>query len=192
MRKETMENLFKNYYQIIQATDDCINKHMTIPSLILIYSAIDSVSWIASEDPNEGVGLRFKKWVDTWMLKDSKLQCNAEEIYSARCGILHTLTPNSTLSQNKGIRQIAYAWGKAKNEDLMESISELSMTDNLVSVHLEDLFLAFRRGFADYLEYVFNNEDEKVKFLSKSGQHFSNLEMEQMNEFLELSRNSQA
>lgn len=184
-----MENLFKNYYQLIQATEECINNHMIVPSLILIYSAIDSASWIASDNPNEGVGSRFKKWVDTWMLNAGEIKCTSEEIYAARCGILHTLTPTSKLSQDKGVRQIAYAWGKAKNEELEESISALSMDDDIVSVHLEDLFLAFRRGFADYLEYVFNNEVEKAKFLSKSGQHFANIKMEQMNEFLGLSRN---
>jgi len=185
-----MENLFKNYYEMIQATEYCINQHMTIPSLILIYSAIDSVSWIASDKPTEPVKVRFEKWVNKWILNNSKLPCNAEELYAARCGVLHTLTPNSDLSQNKGVRQIAYAWGKAKNEDLMESISELSMVDNLVSIHIEDLFWAFRRGFDDYIKYMFKNEDEKEKFLSKAEKHFSSLEMDEMNKFLKLSRKS--
>ena len=113
-----MENLFKNYYQLIQATDDCINKHMIMPALILIYSAIDSAGWIASDDLDEGVGTRFQNWVNKWMLKSGKLKCTAEELYAARCGVLHTLTPNSTLSEKKGVKRIAYAWGKAKHEGL--------------------------------------------------------------------------
>ena len=62
------------------------------------------------------------------------------------------------------------------------------MENHIVSVHLEDLFRAFKRGFTDYFEYVFSDEKEKAKFLEKSGQHFSNLEMEQMDQFLEISR----
>jgi hypothetical protein len=57
-----MENLFTSYYQLIQAADECVNKNMVLPALVLIYTAIDSVSWIASEDQNELVGIRFKKW----------------------------------------------------------------------------------------------------------------------------------
>jgi hypothetical protein len=182
------ENLFKNYYQLIDTVDDCINKHMVLPALILIYSAIDSASWIASDNPNEGVGTRFKRWVDEWMLRNSAIKCNSEELYAARCGILHTLTPYSTLSNKKGVRRIAYAWGKANARELEETISVLSMDGEVVSVHLDDLFWVFRIGFADYLDYVFNNTQKRDKFLSKSGLHFANLEMEKMDEFLELTR----
>ncbi len=184
-----MDKLFKNYFQLIQAADDCVNKHMIIPSLILIYSAIDSASWLASENPSEEVSSRFKKWVNTWMLKHGKLKCSAEELYAARCGVLHTLTPNSTLSEKKGVRKIAYSWGKAKQDKLEESISALSMSDNMASIHLEDLFWCFREGFADYLEHIFSSDEGKEKFLSKSGQHFENMEIEKMDEFLEITRN---
>lgn len=183
-----MENLFKNYYQVIQATDDCLKNNMNMPALILIYTAIDSASWIASDDPNEAVGTRFQNWVNKWMLKSKRLKCSAEELYAARCGVLHTLTPNSKLSENKGVRKIAYAWGKAKHEDLEESISSISMSKSIVSIHINDLYWAFREGFADYLELVFSNKESKEKFLNKSGQHFVNLEMEKMEDFLNASR----
>jgi len=185
-----MDNLFKNYYQLIQATDDCVNKNMVMPALVLIYTAIDSVSWIASDNPNEGVGTRFQNWVSAWMLQNEKLTCTAEELYAARCGVLHTLTPNSSLSENKGVRKIAYAWGKAKQEELEESISALSMSVDIASIHLEDLFLSFREGFSNYLEHTFSIEEEKKKFLSKTGQHFANIEMEKIDEFLEITRNN--
>lgn len=183
-----MNKLFKNYYQIIQTAEDCIEQHMLLPALILIYTAIDSVSWVASEDQNEAVRTRFTNWVNRWMLKNRKLKCTAEELYAARCGVLHTLTPNSFLSEKKSVRKIAYAWGKAKNEDLEESISSFSMSDSLVSIHLEDLFWSFREGFADYLEYISGCDEERQKFLEKSGQHFANITMEQMDEFLKLTR----
>jgi len=187
-----MENLFTSYSQLIQAADECVNKHMVLPALVLIYTAIDSVSWIASEDPNELVGIRFKNWVNTWMLKNGKLKCAAEELYAARCGVLHSLTPNSTLSEKKGVRKIAYAWGKAKHEELEESISALSMNDSIVSIHLEDLFWSFRGGFADYLDHVFSSDKELEKFLIKSGQHFANINLEQMDEFLQIARSIKA
>jgi hypothetical protein len=187
-----MENLFKNYYQLIQAMDDCVSKRMIIPALILIYTAIDSVGWIASDNPKEGVGTRFQNWVNNWMLNNGRLTCAAEELYAARCGVLHTLTPNSTLNEKKGVRKIADAWGKARHEDLEESIHALSMGGSIASIHLDDLFLSFREGLADYIEHVFSNDEEKEKFLKKSGQHFANLEMQKVDEFLEIARNNKA
>lgn len=182
------ENLFNNYYQIIKAIRGCIDQKLVLPSLVLIYTAIDSVSWLACNEQNIGVGKRFQKWVHEWMLKDGKLNCSAEELYPARCGVLHTLTPNSNLSEKKGVRKVAYAWGKADSEKLEESISALSMSDSIVSVHLEDLFWSFSNGFTNYIEHVFDNDQQREKFLRKAGVHFANLEMSKLDEFLENAR----
>lgn len=183
-----MENLFKSYYQLIQAADECVSKHMALPALVLIYTSIDSVGWIASEDPNEQPGHRFKNWVNTWMLKDGELKCSAEELYAARCGILHRLTPDSTLSEKKGVRIVAYAYGKAKHEQLEEYSAVLEINDKVVSVHLKDLFWSFKKGFANYLEHVFSNDRELEKFLIKSGQHYATVNMVQMDELLQSAR----
>ena len=118
----------------------------------------------------------------------NKLTCTAEELYAARCGVLHTLTPNSELSEFKGVRKIAYAWGNTKHADLAESITAVSMDYSIASVHLEDLFSTFKDGFADYLDEAFSNKVGREKFLTKSGKHFANINMEQMDEFLRLAR----
>jgi hypothetical protein len=183
-----MENLFKNYYQLIHAAEECIKGRMTLPALILIYVAIDSVSWTASEDPE--VATRFKKWVNTWMLKNGKLKCTAEELYAARCGVIHTLTPNSSLSERKGVKRIAYAWGKAKQDKLEETVSSLSLSNEISSIHLEDLFCVFKDGFADYLEHMFSSDEKREQFLKKAGQHFAHVEMEKMDAFLQITRNT--
>ena len=87
------QNLFTSYAQIITAIDYCISENLIIPALVLIYSAIDSISWVASNKENQQVGKRFQAWVDTWMLHKYPLPCTALELYAARCGILHTLSP---------------------------------------------------------------------------------------------------
>ncbi|MFA6164631.1 MAG: hypothetical protein WC685_14530 [Methylobacter sp.] len=186
------EKLFKNYYQLIKATENCIDQNLVLPSLILIYTSIDSVSWIANDSPNADVGKQFQKWVNEWMLKDGGLDCTAEELYAARCGVLHTLTPNSRLSEKKGVRKVAYAWGKASPDKLTESISALSMRNSLASVHIEDLFWSFRNSFANYMDHVFNDNEERAKFLNKAGEHFTNLEMAKMDDFLAITRKTKA
>jgi hypothetical protein len=185
-----MENLYKDYYELIQAADECVNKHLLVPALVLIYTGIDTVSWMASEDVNESVGARFKNWVDAWMLVKGKLDCTAEELYAARCGVLHTLTPNSALSEKKGVRKIAYAWGTAKREMLEESIAFVSMNNRIASVHLEDLYWSFREGFADYIEHVLSNNEKREGFLLKSGQHFANFSVEQIEKLLQTNNNT--
>jgi hypothetical protein len=119
------QNLFRSYLQIITAIDYCISEKLIMPALVLIYSAIDSISWVASDEENQQVGRRFQVWVDTWMLQKYPLPCTALELYAARCGILHTLTPESDLSKKKNVRRISYAWGTAQQKDLEESIKRI-------------------------------------------------------------------
>lgn len=177
------ENLFRNYYQIITAVDNCIAENLIMPALVLVYSAIDSVSWLASENENQQVGERFQSWVDIWMLQKYPLPCTAEELYAARCGILHTLTPNSKLSAKKGVRQISYAWGTANQKDLDESLKLLDFQE-YVAVHVNDIISSFKNGFADFIEDAQADKVKKELFIQKSGKHFVNTEISVVSNFL--------
>ncbi len=181
-------NFFRTYYQIIASIEYCIGQKFIIPALILIYSAIDSISWIADEE-NQTVGIRFQKWVDFWMLNKYPLPCSAVELYAARCGILHTLTPDSDLSKNKNVRRISYAWGAAKQEDLEESINRVCCP-RLVAIHINDLFRSFKFGLKDYINMLDANSSKKDSFLKKSNYYFANMDISTLNEFLAYSRKS--
>lgn len=177
------QGLFKSYFQIITAIDYCITEKLIMPALVLIYSAIDSISWVASDDENQKVGERFQVWVDKWMLQKYPLPCTALELYAARCGILHTLTPKSILSEKKNVRRISYAWGTARQKDLEESIKRLQYP-GLVAVHINDIFHSFKNGFADFIESI---EDDKVKrdlFTQKANEHFTNTDISVISDFL--------
>ena len=87
-------NFIQVYTQIFSAITYCVSEKLILPALILIYSSIDSASWLSSDNEYHSVRERFQNWVDTWMLKKYPLPCNATELYAARCGILHTLTPD--------------------------------------------------------------------------------------------------
>lgn len=182
-------NIVNSYYQVFKAIDNCITDNLLIPCLILIYSAIDSASWLADETGNASVGVRFQCWVNTWMLNRYFLPCSAEELYAARCGLLHTLTPDSDLSDFKGVRRIAYAWGTAKSYDLQESI-EILERDDIVAIHIEDLLESFRNGFADFIEQSMVDVDGEEALKNKASIHFANIDIETMNAFFEAARES--
>ena len=181
------QNLFRNYTHLITAIDYCITENLVMPALVLIYTAIDSVSWLASGDASLSVSERFQMWANNWMLEKYSLTCTAEELYAARCGVLHTLTPNSYLSEKKGIRRIAYAWGKGTRDELEESIKLLD-NNELVAVHIDDLFWSFRFGFADFIEATMEDAQRAKLFIQKANKHFANLDIPTMNEFLESAR----
>jgi len=141
-------SFMKNYLQVIQGIQICIDQKLLMPSLVLIYTLIDTLAW-ASSDKSTGVRSRFEAWVTEWLA--SVLPCTATELYAARCGILHTLTSKADLTTSGKVREIAYAWGTAKREDLQATINHIGDV-SVVAVHLDELFQAVRTAMVDMLE----------------------------------------
>lgn len=180
-----MENNFSNHYMdLYKAIDHCIKEKLRIPSLILIYSAIDSISWLTCCDSNMKVGERFRKWVNNWLLKAKSLPCSAEELYASRCGILHALSPDSNKSKNKSIKQIAYAWGTGTKEDLHEAVKIINQEDLVVSIHLNDLFNAYMIGFANCIEETMKDKEAYRKFSEKVNKIYGNVDKKIIDAFL--------
>jgi|SRR4030042_5462827 len=176
-------NLFRSYSQLVAAIDYCIAEKLIMPALVLIYSAIDSVSWIASDNENQTVRERFQTWVNEWMLQKYPLPCTAIELYAARCGILHTLTPDSDLTIKKGVRRIAYAWGKAQQKELDESIKQTNYP-GIVAVHVNDIVSSFKNGFTDFIQALETDEVKRELFIKKAGEHFANVDISVISDFL--------
>jgi hypothetical protein len=78
------------------------------PALLLLYSSMDVVASftrpIGQEDTSGEV---FKAWIDRYMLPASGLKCRSEDLWAARCGMLHTLTIESKLSREGRARRIS-------------------------------------------------------------------------------------
>src|SRR5439155_802130 len=63
---------------------------------------------LRSEREPDTKGEYFKKWVEDYMTADSKVAFTSEELWSARCGLLHTHTASSRLSRQGKARQLHY------------------------------------------------------------------------------------
>ena len=176
-------NFLKSYQQVFSAIDSCMSLKLIIPSLILIYTGIDCISWLTYEGENISNKKRFKLWVDEWMIVENSLPCNSEELYAARCAILHSLSPNSDLSEKHGVRMISYAWGNADQNQLIESMKLLDYTKSAV-LHINDLYSSFRKGFVNYLEALENDTNKKALFKEKSKKLFQDTEISVIQNFL--------
>ncbi|MEP7198105.1 MAG: hypothetical protein ABI851_16425 [Saprospiraceae bacterium] len=88
--------LYSNYYDIFETIYECLEKGRITPALILIYSAIDSFSYMSNLNNHSGKKV-FKEWVKKWMLDRYPLPCNETDLYAARCGLLHLQSSESDL-----------------------------------------------------------------------------------------------
>lgn len=147
-----MGMLEKHMIDLQDAIEESYAKARYIPCLVLLYSGIDVA---ASLEPNlgDGVGDRFKKWVDRYMLKSSSLKCTAIDLFAARCAVVHTFTPESDLSKRGKARVMGYAFGAAELDKLNKA-SDIAGQSRQVNVHARALIDAFYDGFRIYLDEV--------------------------------------
>jgi hypothetical protein len=166
----------------MESIEDCLNRGRIISCLCLLYSLID-VTASLERLPNEGRAA-FVRWVDENMLKRRSLPCTALELYAARCGVLHSFTPDSDLSRKGQARTIVYAWRKAKAEDLAEAGKRLGRND--VVVHITDIIECFREGLISYLDGVVHDCERLKKIESQATAWFTHMNQKTVRDFLSL------
>jgi hypothetical protein len=83
---------------------------MSGAALVLTYSTIDILGSLLRPDSTQDAKRPdFQKWVTTFMLPRSTIGVSAIDLWAARCGLLHCLSPYSNLSRSGKAKEIAYA-----------------------------------------------------------------------------------
>jgi hypothetical protein len=175
-----MIELEANLIALVESIEDCLAKQRLLPCLVLLYSAIDIV---ASLEPGRASRSAFTAWADKYLLQGASLPCTASDLYGARCGILHTLSAESNMSRTGTSRQIIYAWGNARTDELERASMELGR-DNCV-VHVRELINAFRLGLTTYLQEVMQDNNRKQKIYAGAGMWLTHMDQNAIKAFLE-------
>ena len=145
------KNIYEgNIHELLKAMDASFKSKESLSGLILLYSLIDIMAWL-SRDPHDADSTKsdFIRWVEEFLLPGSNLVCTAEDLYSARCFIIHSYAPEwgSSMSRQIEVKKIHYIWGKARKEP---------SKDEDVVLHLDDLVNALKNAiqrFNDSLSY---------------------------------------
>lgn len=155
----------------------CLEKKLTAPALILLYSGIDTAGWLDSPD-RDATRDSFLKWVENYLLKAKPLACTSLELYAARCGLLHTMTSDSRLSFEGKARRNCYAWGTASVQNIQRTIDLTGKSGEYVAVHVNDLFEAWRLGLLAFSNELDTDPARKARVHAKAGQFFADLGMD--------------
>jgi hypothetical protein len=181
-----MDMLVKHMLDLHDAIEDSYQKARYMPCLVLLYSGIDVA---ASLEPSlgTGVGDRFRKWVDRYMLKSGSLKCTATDLYAARCAVVHTFTPESDLSKKREARVIGYAFGAAKLHKLDEA-SDIAGQSRQVNVHARSLIDAFYEGFGTYLEEARGDKLRLQEIERTAGLWSVSMSLKPIDDYLEIAK----
>jgi len=165
--------LLKNLTELIRSIDLCIANRYLLSALKLIYTAIDNMAYLWS-DTTQVTPAGFKQWADSYLLPNSDLSCTSDELYFARCGLLHQNTAgNRPLPQ--GTRYIFYSWGTAEPDHGSEHIDVLRR-DQCTFVGIESLRDAFDKAMLAFLEELCKEPSSKGKLVQRSQKYFANLD----------------
>jgi hypothetical protein len=178
----SIDAFISNLTELEDAITSLIEMKRVLPALALLYSGMDIVAGLERAS-DEGTQAAFVRWSDRYLLPSGPLPCNSLELYGARCGILHTYTPDSDLFRKGRVRRIVYAWGKAVPASLDEAATRLNRTD-MISIHVEDLLKAFRAAIFAWFNEIIQDPDRLAQVEKHTGLWFSSLPIEFLNEFL--------
>jgi hypothetical protein len=167
MAKPQAAMLVRHMVDLLETIEDCYNKQRMMPCLVLLYSGIDVA---ASLEPSmgRGVGERFQKWVDRYMLTNGSLSCTAADLYAARCGVVHTFTPDSDLSKAGRAKVMAYTFGGA-DLAILEKASSLTGKTQQANIHVRTLINAFRMGFGNYISELESDRQRLQEATNSAG-----------------------
>jgi len=153
--------------QLSQSIEFLFEERFIVPSLILLYSAIDILGWLARPTGNAKSGRRdFMSWVDTYLLSEANLDVTSLELYGARCGLLHSY---SAFSELKEVRALLYHYGSG---DFSRVSYETVKEGRAVVVRIEDLQAAFRRGTLRFLSEEEHTADRWKLICSRAANAF--------------------
>ncbi|MDD5677464.1 MAG: hypothetical protein PHW60_05655 [Kiritimatiellae bacterium] len=171
---EDTTNLCASFTDMLTACKACLECKLFIPGLALAYTTIDAAAWVAYGDQEKEVGLRFRKWIDEWILQKHSLGCTSQELYAARCGVLHRLNPDSTLTVNKGTRLVVYAWGSAAPEPLNKVFTALGHHE-MVTLHADKFVLSLEDGITSFINDAKGNKSRLERLKQCNTRSFSNV-----------------
>jgi hypothetical protein len=131
----------KNIGDLVRAIDLCFRNQHLLPGLALLYSLIDIMAWLSRPRGHDDVHARdFIGWVNKYLLPIPDLSCTADDLYGARCSIIHSYTAESKRSREGFARRICYTMG---DRDLKQLQSDLDSVEyDAIVIHTDSLFNA--------------------------------------------------
>lgn len=118
-------------------------------ALILIYAFIDRMAWFSVT--GDAGGADFKAWVNKYLLPQANFLCSADDLWGARCALLHTGTVESRDSKGGKAKKVQYHGSKVL-------VNEISVPSNEVFVDVGMLHISLIAAIGCF------NEDLKSNF----------------------------
>lgn len=116
----------------------CLDQQCLVSAVTLVFAAIDALAALTRPiNQPETDGATFRAWATRFLHPDQRINCTVEDLWGARCGVLHTYSPEAIRAAARGARRIYYQWRQGPAADAVRELPARS-----VVVIVEDLYAA--------------------------------------------------
>lgn len=164
------------FSQMLNGLDLCWNEDLDIPTLMLLYAGIDILASLGRPaDKSRATRVDFIEWVDRYLLPGSGLQCTGRDLYGARCGLLHALSAESSMSVEGESRQVWYSTTDDERfQAIVERLGQEGKVD-AVAVNLDALVETFVNAVRRFGQAIEQDPDLAARVESRSRKLFANI-----------------
>ena len=154
------KNLYEsNLLELTKSIEDCLKSKEKLACLVLLYSTIDIMVWL-SRDPHDADATKddFVSWVEEFLLPGSGIICSAEDLYTARCFIIHSYAQVWGVNQSyKGeANKIHYMWGKTSKETVKHDNGN-RLKETAIDLPVEKLVSALQAAIQRFNNSLIDN-----------------------------------
>ena len=131
-----------------------------LPGLILYFSAIDILAFLSKPvKQNEVKRTDFIGWSDQYIIPilDADLGLTAMDLYGARCGIIHSYSPESGLQKKGEAKELSYTDNRMLYQALNAKFG--SGDSKMKIVNFRNLLLSLRNGYSTFRLEIDNDNE---------------------------------
>jgi hypothetical protein len=133
---------------MLQGIQACLDQQCLVSSVTLIFSAIDALAALTRPVTQpETDGATFQAWVKRFFHPEKKLNCTSVDLWGARCGVLHTYSPEAPRASRAGARRVYYQWRQGPN-----AVDKRPLPAGSLVIVIEDLHAALISAIHTYVE----------------------------------------
>ncbi|MGH9533463.1 MAG: hypothetical protein ACRD2E_01240 [Terriglobales bacterium] len=159
--------------QSAKAIELCLRANLVLPALTLLYSAIDVVGFLDGQEQYAERG-SFIAWTEKYVADFLKRKgIKGIDLYSARCGVLHTGQAPSALVDKGAARELWYEFNDNVHINIMTNTPQPA-----VLIDVPEFVGEFKRGTEAWINAVHSDPlrlvdvEAKVRRAFRQGKFF--------------------
>lgn len=144
----------------LKIAKESFSKNHYLVGLSLCYNVIDVLSCLSGRGTE---GDNFMRWARDYVIKPAKLGCNERELYIARCGLTHQLSPGQPKGRRSKERMVCYGPDEKRTEVVNRLTEMVGRGNKFIFISVEDLLKAVESGVEIFISRLATDSEMKSR-----------------------------